>query len=668
MRPLILCATRSEAEHFMLARLLRKSGLDSGKVVVRFLHDDQLQPPDDDPFWSAPTATADEVDQWVAQERTNCVVTMGQEPLMMAFGEHDTVRWLFRQVPHPRWGTVIPMFEPSRFLPYRGKNVEAEVDPEDEIGSGRPRKARGITAPARFQGWARRMFQLATVLAKQPPPVRLVPRFICDPAMPVWETWVETALGRLAADPTLVLNHDLETAYHLKRKGEEDTDEETIDYDSTITRFSFALNEEEGVSVPYAGPYREGIDRLLGSPHAKCGWNCWAFDEEIQVRNQLPIAGIHFDAQDAWHMLQSDLPRGLEWVTGLCSHQLPWKHLGDADPALYSAIDSTTNVGCFYWVRRQLEQQGLWPLYMRQVRLHTVLAAAGRRGLLVNDELRQALELDYSAKLRDKLLQAQTLVGEKFLRKKLYKPKVVAPEKPVRLNKDGSPRVSKAKPKPAPKPVDPKRARENWVWATQETQITRKICKACRRPNINRKHACKVDPQGWNEDYTKMFDTEVVTEVREYKAGCAPGASLAQVQEWLKYNGFNPNSSDQVLKYMKFHRHPVGFNPKTEEDSADTKHLLKLSKTYGERHPIYAHIVDVHRLAKALSTYVIGMKPDAKGLVYTTYVNVPSTWRLASRNKNLQNQSKRAANKYAKATRKMFVSRYPSTAVMQEAA
>jgi DNA polymerase I-like protein with 3'-5' exonuclease and polymerase domains len=43
-------------------------------------------------------------------------------------------------------------------------------------------------------------------------------------------------------------------------------------------------------------------------------------------------------------------------------------------------------------------------------------------------------------------------------------------------------------------------------------------------------------------------------------------------------------------------------------------------------------------------------------------VNVPSTWRLASRNKNLQNQSKRASNPYAKKTRKMFVSRHPGVA------
>jgi hypothetical protein len=232
----------------------------------------------------------------------------------------------------------------------------------------------------------------------------------------------------------------------------------------------------------------------------------------------------------------------------------------------------------------------------------------------------------------------------------------------VRLKKDGTPfkvRVKVAKPKPAPKPVPANKRRENWIWETTEIDHTRRICLACKRPNVNRKHACKVDPESWNRDYTKMIGEEVVRERREYKAALAPGASLELAKEWLKFNGFNPNSSDQVLKYMKRHRHPVGYNPKTEEDSADTKHLLKLAKKYGDKHPIYGHIVDTHRLAKALSTYVIGMAPDAAGKVYTTYVNATTTWRLASRAKNLQNQSKRAANPYAKATRRMFISAYP---------
>jgi hypothetical protein len=551
-------------------------------------------------------------------------------------------------------------------LAFRGEELETTDETKDEIGTPRPRKARGVTHPPRFQGLARIMFSLSAKLARELPPSPPPIKFICDPTPREWDAWVERTISELAADPELVLNNDLETAYHLKKKGAEDEDEDTINYDTLITRFSFAIREGEGISVPMTGPYVAGVERLLASPFPKCGWNNWAFDEEIQVRNELPLEGLHYDAQDGWHMLQSDLPRGLEWVTGLCTSQLPWKHLGDADPALYSAIDSTTNVADFYWIREQLRKQGLWDLYMRQVRLHTVLAAAGRRGLLVNEPYRQELETAFSIELRDRLLEAQELVGDKFRRRKLYKPKAAPkPPKPPRLKKDGTPVAVKAKaPKPvaAPKPVDPAKARENWIWQTIEVPVTRKICKACRRPNINKKHACKVDPAGWEADYTQMFEAETVTMVREFKVACAPGATLAQVQEWVKYNGFNPNSSQQVIAYMKAHRHPVGFNPKTEDDSADTKHLLKLSKKYGAKHPIYKHIVVTHQLAKALSTYVIGMKPDAAGRVFTTYVNVPSTWRLASRNKNLQNQSKRASNPYAKKTRKMFVSQFPGTA------
>lgn len=644
----------------MLDRLLRKAGI-ADKADVRYLYDDAWTPPADDPFADSPRpASRETVDQWVAQSGTQAVVVMGEQPLALALGEYDVTRWQFFQVPHA-WGTVIPLFAPSKYLAYR---TEKEVDPDDVIGNAY-KKERGVSHPPRFQGMARKLLQASAILARQKPPAPKKTKYLIDPDVATWERFVTYLLWRLAQDPELVLSYDIETAYHLKKKGEEDTDEETIDYDTTIIRISFAVVEGEAVSIPFTGPYLPGVRRLLESRFPKLGWNSWAFDELILAINDFPVLGLHYDGQDAWHMLYSDLPKGLEAVSAFGTDLLPWKHLGDINPGLYSCIDADAAVRNFYWIRRELKKANQWKLYLRQaVYLHPPLHAAGRNGLLVDDTYRKELQVAYEIELRQFLLDAQGMVAEQFRRKKLYKvhEEKVAVAKPVRLKKDGTPfKVREAKPK-ALKPVKEvpaNKRRENWIWETTEIEHKRRICIACKRPNINRKHACKVDPEGWNRDYTKMFGEEVIVEKREYKAAMAPGAPLDFIKEWLKFNGFNPNSSSQVLDYMKAHRHPVGYNPKTEEDSADTKHLLKLAKKYGAKHPIYQHIVNTHRLAKALSTYVIGMAPDVHGMVYTTYVNATTTWRLASRNKNLQNQSKRAANPYAKKTRKMFISRYP---------
>jgi hypothetical protein len=90
-------------------------------------------------------------------------------------------------------------------------------------------------------------------------------------------------------------------------------------------------------------------------------------------------------------------------------------------------------------------------------------------------------------------------------------------------------------------------------------------------------------------------------------------------------------------------------------DSADGKQLKKLAHKYGAKHPIYAHTCEIHKISKALSTYVFGMRPDKANRVHSTYVNAPWTWRLSSRNVNMQNQGKREDNPYAKKARKTII-------------
>jgi len=72
-------------------------------------------------------------------------------------------------------------------------------------------------------------------------------------------------------------------------------------------------------------------------------------------------------------------------------------------------------------------------------------------------------------------------------------------------------------------------------------------------------------------------------------------------------------------------------------------------------HEVYKMALQYSQVAKTLSTYMY--EPDNLGLIHTTYVNAPSTWRLASRNYNLQNVGKRESNKWAKKARRQIVAR-----------
>jgi DNA polymerase I-like protein with 3'-5' exonuclease and polymerase domains len=61
-------------------------------------------------------------------------------------------------------------------------------------------------------------------------------------------------------------------------------------------------------------------------------------------------------------------------------------------------------------------------------------------------------------------------------------------------------------------------------------------------------------------------------------------------------------------------------------------------------------------LTKTLGTYVDGFAPDRKGKIYTTYTLNPSSGRLSSKNKNLQNVSHHSQNnRYAKQVRRQLI-------------
>jgi hypothetical protein len=139
------------------------------------------------------------------------------------------------------------------------------------------------------------------------------------------------------------------------------------------------------------------------------------------------------------------------------------------------------------------------------------------------------------------------------------------------------------------------------------------------------------------------------------------------VTEWDEILPFNPDSDEQMKSYIRWAGHPMGIDRKTKRESANAKHLEDLRKRFGRSHidpktrkrhpghPIYEIANDLSKVTKTLGTYINGFAPDDKGLVYTTYTNAPSTWRLSSRNVNFQNVGKREGNQWAKEARKIIV-------------
>lgn len=130
------------------------------------------------------------------------------------------------------------------------------------------------------------------------------------------------------------------------------------------------------------------------------------------------------------------------------------------------------------------------------------------------------------------------------------------------------------------------------------------------------------------------------------------------VERWCRLEPLSPNSSQQLLRYMKAKQHPV---PKSREEDAEgnqkdttgKKELQRLAKRTGDN--FYLKVIEFRELVKAKGTYIDGFKPHADGCVHTTFTFDTAIGQLSSRSPNIQNFMKHV--RLAKATRRMIAAK-----------
>jgi uracil-DNA glycosylase family 4 len=139
------------------------------------------------------------------------------------------------------------------------------------------------------------------------------------------------------------LAYDIETFYSAE-EDEEDAEENP----DAIRSIQFSLAQDSGIYLPWREPYIEIAKRILATPNNKAGHNVWRFDNPLLRANGCTINGENLDTLWAWHHLQPDLPRGLQFVAAMQGPRLhdpthswkfPWKHVSGVNPAYYGIVD-----------------------------------------------------------------------------------------------------------------------------------------------------------------------------------------------------------------------------------------------------------------------------------------------------------------------------------------
>jgi len=426
-----------------------------------------------------------------------------------------------------------------------------------------------------------------------------------------------------AAHPDLPISWDIETRETIRTDDESET--EITDY-TEIHQIQFSLRPRQAVVCDWQDSPAFGrlVKAILELPNLKLDFNGRLTDRPITIRFlrdkgfQGQINGALHDLMDMWHHAQPDLPKGLQHVASFyCPEIGPWKHLDTSRPHWYGGRDVDAPQRIWAKLPGDLQKMGLhiphsrtlWEGYERHVfQLSTVLDKMSARGIPVNDTKRVEFGLWLDAQKLKLESEIQALVADE---------------------------VKNTHPKEGYKRLPP---------ALRQALILRRLQEGVDPDSTDPQHrSIKVGDKLYVQREFSQVDQLKLIDIPSY---C-----------WCELLPFNPNSSDQVMRYIRHRReleiadymkrgHPrekaeerakyrVPRNRKEQKDTTDKKELLALGRRVGD--PLFGAIVQIREFSKLKGTYVDGWKPDQAGFVHPTFVFAPATSQLSSINPNAQN-------------------------------
>lgn len=445
-----------------------------------------------------------------------------------------------------------------------------------------------------------------------------------DPDLDWFRNWAEEYLAAVAQDPWGIwLAIDIETPEKTKKADEGEL--KIADRDYQITRVNLSFDRREGVTVPYSGPYIDIIGRMLSTPSPHIFWNA-NYDVPRLMYHKHTIGQPIWDMMWGWHVLQSDLPRGLGFVSQFYSDFGPWKHLSDSDPGRYAAIDAVQTFRCALGIHAELDRQSMWPIFERHVwKLDTlVLHPAEDVGLAVD---RPGLE-------------AFTKECE---------------EQEARLDTDIAPLINDAvRPLTKATPRPPKKLKEGEELVERTELVEVRCCLTCGAVEVTPKHRCKVQ---WHHLEGGLCTDKKTCGVKgrgsHVKVKPEPELELRDLnlRRFRRRKPFNPGSPTQVLALIYQQKELPGRSKKTDRPSADKETLERLARK--GKSPVWGKLLSRRQVDKIRGTYGEGLlnrlKEDWRsrldGRIHPTFLHKPSTLRLSCQAPNLQNIIARGPNR-----------------------
>lgn len=299
-----------------LAKMLHLAGLDRDDFLVTNCYWDQ-PPQNREPTDAEIEAHRAKWESLIVQSSIKVIVPLGNVPLRAVLGltgiqgKRGYHYWWDR---YNVW--IVPTVHPSFVL--RGNANWSSV-------------------------WVRDVCRAVETAASGPPPAP-ARHLSLDPSPAQATEWVRE--WEFRGQPALAF--DIETPD--KSDDEEEADLALGQLKGEIYRIGFAYRwggQTYALSVPFGAGYTELVSLLLHCAPTAVVWNRH-FDVPRLRAHGVVVKGALHDAQEMWHVLQSDLFKGLEKVAPILIPGQPyWKDQSRQRPAFYNSVDSAVTIEAF---------------------------------------------------------------------------------------------------------------------------------------------------------------------------------------------------------------------------------------------------------------------------------------------------------------------------------
>jgi len=447
---------------------------------------------------------------------------------------------------------------------------------------------------------------------------------VVDPPVEWFERWVGEVVAARVQDPAgYPISSDVETPDKVGGKDEGEISADDQSYQ--LLRHNVACHPDEGITVPHTGRYLDALRRLYGSPGAIWMWNReYDFARQVHagmLREQDSAKVV--DLMWLWHVLQSDVPRGLGFVAPFYSSYGPWKHIANDEPGVYAAVDALQTHRCGFGIYRDLAKSGQLQVALRHTHqlLATVLRPAQLVGLQVDRQQLQVFKEQLVEKARDRLQLLQGCVPE-VLAPLTPKGGLKRPPAADLLHVKASALTRRGKTRKGKPTAEIKQ--ELYAKSTVVERLVLRevfVCRTCGAADVDRRHKCAVSAPGAVPAAGPRLDMDV-----------------ASVTRWFWQEPFNPDSPAQVLAYIKHRKHKPGRAKRSEGGESTNKETLdRLSRV--TKDPFYGALLDYRAIGKVKGTYVEGTERrlDGEGRLHPVPTFKPSTMRLSYVNPNITN-------------------------------